>query len=55
MYVGDTPLCTMAPTADTIVADFFDAISDLELNKNILVVNTIKLLDNPEESVEWRL
>ena len=59
MYIGDTPLCTMAPNADTIVADFFlwdyEAISKFQLDKNIIIDNTLKLLDNPEESIQWRV
>ena len=54
-----TPLCTFVPTSDRIEPAFFlwnyAAVTQYEIDKEAIVESTMEQLDNPEESVEWRV
>ena len=62
VYVGEgsgTPLCTFAPKSDTIEASYFlwnyDAVAEFKIDKDKVIEATIEQLDNPDESIEWRV
>ena len=59
VFVGATPLCTFAPTSHRIDPSFFlwnyDAVTEYKIDKAAVIRDTLAKLDNPEESIEWRV